>query len=46
MINLGDRVGVRGGAHTGLIGEQAAGNAIAHRLADGYTYRAAKYGLG
>lgn len=40
----GAGVGVRGGAHTGLIGEQAAGHAEPHCVADGNAGRAAHDG--
>ena len=45
MVDLSQRVGVRGRAHAGLIGEQAAGHAKAHRLLHGHTGHAAGHRL-
>ena len=46
LFHLGHGVGVGGGAHAGLIGEEAAGHAVAHGLLDAEAQRAAEDGLG
>ncbi len=45
MFHSGHGMGVRGGAHAGLVGEEAARHAVAHGLADADARRAAKNGL-
>ena len=44
--NLGQRMGMRGGTHTCLVGEQAPGNAKAHGFLYGYAQRTAQNRLG
>lgn len=41
MLYLGESVGVGGGTHTCLVGEQTAGDTVFYRLRDSYTGKAA-----
>ena len=46
ILHLGDGMGVRGGAHARLVGEQAAGHAVAHGFLDARADDAARGGGG
>ena len=46
LFHLGHGVGVRGGAHTGFVGEQAPGHAVPHGLPHTQAQSAAKHRLG
>ena len=45
VLDIGNRMGMRGGTHTGFIREEASGNTVTHGFPHGNTGCCTKYGV-